>query len=170
MNKEQKFGWVRLGVKQQKCLNKHSDAIGGLVEAIAIVTTVPSVSERSGAVSRIAFTSLTSCCHSCCSQVCTLFTRSAATSQFREDMEWNHSSDVNEAKKHDCSWSELPTWSVLCKECKLVSLVLCVALLIRQPASFVWCFSPCKGTLASSILLWLVHCSVWRYRILCFSL
>lgn len=68
-------------------------------------------------------------------------------------MEGDYNTDVDEAKKHDGSRPELPARSVLCKECKLVSLALCGTLLRRKSAAFVGRLGPSKGTLASSLLL-----------------
>jgi len=65
----------------------------------------------------------------------------------------DHDSDVNKANDHDSSRPELPAGSVLCKECKLVSLTLSVALLTGQPASPVGLLCARKGAFASSILL-----------------
>ena len=68
-------------------------------------------------------------------------------------MERHYNADVNQAHEHDGSGCELPAGSVLCKECKLVSLALRGALLIGQPAGLVGRLRPRKGTLARFILL-----------------
>ena len=68
-------------------------------------------------------------------------------------MERNYNTDVNEAQEHDCSGCELPSGSILCKECKLVSLVLRGTLLTRKPVGLVGSLRPSKGTLTSFLLL-----------------
>jgi hypothetical protein len=95
-----------------------------------------------------------SSCHSCCSQV--LARGSSwllAASELREDVERHHNANVDEAKQHHRGGPELPAGSVLCKECKLVSLVLRSSLLTRKPAGLVGGLGPSEGTLASSLLL-----------------
>ena len=91
---------------------------------------------------------------SCCSQVLTgRCSCGLAATQLGEDVQGDHDPDVNEAKQHDRRGPELPAGSVLCKECKLVSLILCVALLSSKPAALIGGLGPSKGTLASSFLL-----------------
>ena len=95
-----------------------------------------------------------SSCHSRCSQVLTRCAcRLLGSAQLGEDVERHYNADVNEAQKHDGSGCELPAGSVLCKECKLVSLVLRSSLLTRKPAGLVGGLGPSEGTLASSLLL-----------------
>ena len=84
-----------------------------------------------------------SSCHSRCSQVlagCGGNLLGAA--KLGEDVQRYYNPDVNEAQEHDCSWCELPRGSILCKECKLVSLVLRSTLLTGKPVGFVGSFRP----------------------------
>jgi hypothetical protein len=68
-------------------------------------------------------------------------------------VERHYNADVNEAQEHDSSGCELPAGSVFCKECKLVSLALRGALLIRKSAGLVGRLCPSKGTLTCFLLL-----------------
>ena len=98
-------------------------------------------------------------CHACCSQVlaCTSSWCLAASAQLWENVQRNHYADVNQAHDHNGGRPKLPAGSIFWKECKLVSLTLGIALLAWQPAGPVWLLGARKGSLASSLLLWLVH-------------